>query len=73
MTESALPPDKHLIKKMGALSSELQVPIEEVANVYRMEFDRLAQVARIPAYLSVLAMSKTRSILRAGPKRATLR
>ena len=73
MTESALPLDKDLIKTVGALSSELQVPMQDVADIYRTEFDRLARAARIPAYLGVLAMSNTRSILRGGATSAPLR
>lgn len=73
MTESALPPDKDHAKTIRALSDKLQVPMHEVGEIYRVEFDRLAQGARIPTYLSVLAMNHTRSILRKGGKHATLR
>jgi uncharacterized protein (DUF2126 family) len=72
MKESAFPPDKDRAKTIKALSDKLQVPVQEVGEIYRMEFDRLAREARIPTYLAVLAMSNTRSIMRKAGKRATL-
>jgi hypothetical protein len=73
MTESAFPPDEDRARTIKALSDKLQVPMQEVGEIYGREFDRLARGARIPTFLSVLAMSNTRSILREGGKRATLR
>jgi hypothetical protein len=70
MTESALPPDKDHARTIGALSDKLQVPMNEVGAIYRMEFDRLARGARVHTYLAVLAMSHTQSILREGRRRA---
>jgi hypothetical protein len=46
------------------LSEKLKVPERSVVEVYRTEFKRLAAVSRIPTFVSVLAMSNTRSILR---------
>ena len=73
MTESALPADKGHAKTIRALSEKLQVPVYEIGKIYETEFDRLARGARIPTYLGVLALSNTRSILREGGRRATLR
>jgi hypothetical protein len=73
MMELAAPLDRDLIKAIGALSTQLQIPVEEVADIYRMEFDRLARVARIPTYLGVLAMNNARSILRRSARSATIR
>jgi len=47
--------------------------VYEIGKIYETEFDRLARGARIPTYLGVLALSNTRSILREGGRRATLR
>ena len=60
------------IETIGALSEKLHVPVQEVSEIYRIEFNRLARVARIPNYLGLLAVSNTRSILRAAGKRGTL-
>jgi hypothetical protein len=46
------------------LSEKLRVPELRVVEVYKTEFKRLAAQSRIQTYVSVLAMSNTRSILR---------
>jgi hypothetical protein len=46
------------------LSEKLRVPELLVVEVYKTEFKRLAAQSRIQTYVSVLAMSNTRSILR---------
>ena len=73
MTEAASPQENTQIRTIGALAHQLRVPMQEVAEIYQSEFDRLALAARIPTYLSVLALSNTRSILRGGARSATLR
>ena len=53
-------------RAVAALSEKLNLPEREVVEIYRIEFDRLAEQARIPNFLSVLAMRNTKSILRAS-------
>ncbi|HWX28803.1 MAG TPA: DUF3562 domain-containing protein [Steroidobacteraceae bacterium] len=53
-------------RAVAALSEKLNLPEREVVEIYKIEFDRLAEQARIPNFLSVLAMRNTRSILRAS-------
>jgi hypothetical protein len=53
-------------RAVAALSEKLQLPEREVVEIYKIEFDRLAEQARIPNFLSVLAMRNTKSILRAS-------
>ncbi len=47
-----------------ALSEKLQVPPLKVIEVYRTEFKRLASQSRIATYLGVLALQRTKHILR---------
>jgi hypothetical protein len=51
-------------RAVAALSEKLNLPEREVVEIYRIEFDRLAEQARIPNFLSVLAMRNTKSILK---------
>jgi hypothetical protein len=53
-------------RAVAALSEKLQLPEREVVEIYKIEFDRLAGQARIPNFLSVLAMRNTKSILRSS-------
>jgi hypothetical protein len=46
------------------LSQSFSVPSSKVQAIYREQLRRLAEGARIQSFLSVLAMGKTRSILR---------
>jgi hypothetical protein len=64
MTTLAAHPDKNHVSAITSLCSELEFSTQEVAAVYKQEFDRLAAEARIPNFLDVLAMRSTRSILR---------
>lgn len=68
-----LPPENSQSETIRALPDKLQVPMHDVAEIYRSEFDRLAREAGIPTYLDILATSRTRSILREDGKRAILR
>lgn len=52
------------VKNIATLSEKLAIPVHEVRVIYQSTFDQLAAAARIPTYLSVLAMNGTRSILR---------
>ncbi len=73
MAESAshLPTD-HL-GAIAKLADELRVPVQIVGAIFESQFDRLAVQARITNFLVVLAMQNTRSILREGERRASLR
>jgi len=50
-------------KAVAALSEELQVPADDVVEVYKHEFSRLHAQARIKTYVGILAMSNTKNIL----------
>jgi hypothetical protein len=68
--QPALPPDKEHGQAIAALSAKLGVSAREVAAVFRSELERLAAGARITNFLIVLALSRTRTILRGGSGRA---
>jgi hypothetical protein len=70
MTESVSKFEGDHATAIATLSEKLKIPKDEVVEIYRKEFDRLAVHARIPTFLVVLAMRNTRSILRAGRARA---
>jgi hypothetical protein len=70
MTESVSPLQNDHARAIATLSDKLHVPLHEVGEIYQKEFDRLAERARIPTFLVVLAMSNTRSILRRGGRSA---
>jgi hypothetical protein len=61
--------DKHHASEIERLCDELEFSEQEVAPIYKAEFDRLATEARIVAFLDILAMSNTRSILRRARSR----
>jgi hypothetical protein len=48
---------------VAALSEKLNVPPNEVVEVYRHEFTRLQAQARVQTYVGVLALSNTKNIL----------
>ena len=68
--QPALPAEKEHGQAIAALSAKLGVSAHDVAAIFRCELDRLAAGARITNFLIVLALSKTRSILRARSGRA---
>jgi len=49
---------------LGELSRELNIPFDDVENLYREEFERLASSARISQFISLLAVKNTRRALR---------
>jgi hypothetical protein len=70
LTEAVLPSDKlpsgnEYVHAIAALSDKLGVGTNEVAAVFRSELDQLTERARITNFLVVLALSKTRTLLRA--------
>ena len=64
LTGTAPPSDKEHLRAITALSDKLGVSATEVAAVFKSELARLAAGARITNFLIVLALSKTRTILR---------
>jgi hypothetical protein len=66
MTESVSKFEGDHARAIATLAEKLKIPQDEVVEIFRKEFDRLAVQARIPTFLVVLAMRNTRSILRAG-------
>jgi uncharacterized protein (DUF2126 family) len=64
MTESFSRLESDHVRVIASLSDKLKIPVHEVDEIYKREFDRLALQARIPTFLVVLAMRNTRSILR---------
>jgi hypothetical protein len=64
-TESMLPSDKEHMEAIAAMSDKLGVSTSDVAAVFRSELDRLRAGARIKDFLIVLALGKTRTLLRA--------
>jgi hypothetical protein len=68
MTESVSKFEGDHATAIATLSEKLKIPKDEVVDIYRKEFDRLAVHARIPTFLVVLAMRNARSILRSGAR-----
>jgi len=68
MTESELPVETEQDRAIAQISDKLRVPAQEVGEIYRKEFERLAVQARIPTFVATLAMRNTRSILRGVDK-----
>ncbi len=58
--------DKGQARAIATLSDRLHLPVQEVRQVYLQELDRLEAQARIHNFLGVLALSRTRSVLRSG-------
>ena len=69
MIETVVPSDKEHMRAITALSDKLGIGANDVAAVFKSELARLAAGARITNFLIVLALSRTRSILRAGSGR----
>ena len=67
VTVQVLPLQRDHDNAIASLSVKLHAPALEVGRIYRREFDRLAESARIPNFLVILAMNKTRSLLRSKP------
>ncbi len=52
------------------LSEKMQVSLDEVHQIYSSEFSRLAAEARIQQFVSILAIGRTRTILRESRMRS---
>ncbi len=57
---------------IARLSHALQVPLQEVREIYGTQLERLGSDARVRNFLGVLALRNTRDILRALERRAAL-
>jgi len=73
MAESASHLQTDHFGAIATFANELKVPMQEVGAIFESQFDRLAVQARITNFLVVLAMRNTRSIIREGDRRASLR
>jgi len=72
MTEPVSPLDADHLTAIAMISQKLHVPLSDVRDIYREEFERLASRARIPTFLTVLTMGNVQAILRGQLKRAKL-
>ena len=70
--KTQLPMERSDARAIVALSGKWCVSMNDLANVYKTEFDRLAAGARVTEFLIVLALNRTRSILRARRARAAV-
>lgn len=70
MTGSVPPQETEQDRAIAQISDMLRLPVHEVGEVYKREFFRLAEQARIPNFLAVLAMRNTRSILLSADRRS---
>jgi hypothetical protein len=53
-----------LSQTMTHLSKKMQVPLDRIHEIYAGEVNRLAAEARIHQFVSILAIGRTRTILR---------
>jgi hypothetical protein len=72
LAKTPLPMERADAQAIATLSAKWCVSIKDIVDVYKAEFDRLAAGARITEFLIVLALNRTRSILRARPAHATV-
>jgi hypothetical protein len=70
IASDSLDPTAEHVGVIARLSRELQVPLQEVREIYGAQLERLAADARIQSFLGVLATRNTRDILRAADRRA---
>ncbi len=74
-TESSpvtVPASGDLSRRIAHLSDKMQVPLDQIEEIYAGEVDRLAADARLQQFVSILAIGRTRAILqrrRAGSGR----
>jgi hypothetical protein len=72
LAKTPLPRERADAQAIAALSGKWCVSMKDIVNVYNAEFDRLAAGARVTEFLIVLALNRTRSILRARRARTTV-
>ena len=72
LAKTQLPMERADAQAIAALSGKLGVSMKDIVDVYKTQFDRLAAGAHVTEFLIVLALNRTRSILRARSVRATV-
>ena len=72
VAKTQLPMERADAQAIAALSGKWCVSMKDIVAVYKAEFDRLAVGARITDFLMVLALNRTRTILRARRAPATV-
>ncbi len=65
-----VPKSGDLLQKIRHLAEEMQVPIDEIEQIYSNELHRLEAEARIQSFVGVLAIKRTRTILRVKKERS---
>jgi uncharacterized protein (DUF2126 family) len=73
MTEPISSLNADHLAAIAMIAEKLRVPVSDVRDIYRKEFERLAARARIPNFLTVLTMGNVQSILRGQLQRAEMR
>ena len=68
-TSQSLDPTAEQGGVIARLSHKLQVPLQEVREIYGSQLERLTADARIHKFIDVLALRNTREILRADDRR----
>ncbi len=63
-TQVTVPASGDSSQTIAQLSEKMQVPLDQIQAIYADEVDRLAAEARIQQFVSILAISRTRTILR---------
>lgn len=58
------PAGTELAQAIAHISEKMQIPLDEVHEIYSCEVSRLAAEARLHQFVSILAIGRTRSILR---------
>jgi hypothetical protein len=70
LTGTDLPSEQEHVEAIATLSDKLGLGMQDVAQVYTAEFERLAAGARVRNFLTVLALNRTRSILSTRTRRS---
>ena len=68
-SDNAIDAGKHGILADREVFEKVQIPMQEVEQILSKELSRLESQARIPTFTGVLAISRTREILRETQRR----
>lgn len=66
----SVPKSSDLLQTIRHLAEEMRVPMDEIEQIYSHEVHRLETEARIQSFVGVLAISRTRTILREKQERS---
>jgi Protein of unknown function (DUF3562) len=58
-----------LSRSVASLANRMQVPVNKIEEIYSNELSRLTAEARLQMFVGVLAISRTRDILRQNQRR----